>query len=439
MSNLDKNETYLNNNKRSSELWKKAIDLFPGGISHNIRTWGLPKMGLYPPFIKKAKGAFLYTEDGQRLIDYWIGHYSNILGHTPDFLREAIVQATEEGTHLGSVNERALKLGEEIRKATPSIEQLRFCSSGSEATSYSVRLARGFTHRSLVVKMQGGWHGGNSQLFKDITPPFGTKYRGLMKDPNLISCCYNDVEEIKKYFEHFGEEIAAIILEPVLISSGVQAASKEFLQAVRQLTTKYGAVLIFDEVITGFRLSYSSAQGYFGVTPDLTCLGKIIGGGLAIGAYGGKKEIMTIANPENAESVWVGGGTFSGNPLSSATGLATLNTLKAKGSSFYNTLNKTGEDFVKSIKNLVSDYSLPIKISGATSLMSIKYDILEKQNNNSKNLPDLNIYHQMSMINKGVFVRGGLGALSSEHTQELLDHTLEALNQTFKEISLMLQ
>ncbi len=439
MDNLDNNEIYLNNNKRSSELWQRAVDLFPGGISHNIRTWDFPKLGLYPPFIKKAKGAFLYTEDGQRLIDFWIGHYSNILGHTPDILIDAIVEATHEGTHFGTVNERALKLGEEIRKATPSIEQLRFCSSGSEATSYSVRLARGFTHRSLVVKMQGGWHGGNSQLFKDISPPFGVKYRGLVKDPNLISCSYNDIDEIKKCFEQFGDEIAAVILEPVLISGGVEAASKEFLQTVRHLTTKYGAVLIFDEVITGFRLSYSSAQGYFGVTPDLTCLGKIIGGGLAIGAYGGKKEIMAIANPENGESVWVGGGTFSGNPLSSSTGLATLNALKERGSAFYDTLNKTGEDFVKSIKDLVSDNSLPVKISGAASLMSINYNSLEKIKSKKTNLPNLNTFHQMSLINKGVFVRGGLGALSSEHKKDLLDHTLEALDQTFKEISSMLQ
>jgi len=237
MGNEDYYETYLNNNKRSSDLWQRAIDLFPGGISHNIRTWDLPALGLYPSFIKKAKGAFLHTEDGQKLIDYWIGHYSNILGHSPDFLVEAILEAAHEGTHFGTVNERALKLGEELRDATPSIEQLRFCSSGSEATSYSVRLARGFTHRSLVVKMQGGWHGGNSQLFKDITPPFGINYRGILKDPNLISCRYNDVEELKSCFEQYGNEIAAVILEPVLISGGIEAATKEFLQAVRQLTS----------------------------------------------------------------------------------------------------------------------------------------------------------------------------------------------------------
>jgi glutamate-1-semialdehyde 2,1-aminomutase len=437
MGNLDNYQTYLNNNKRSSELWKRAIDLFPGGISHNIRTWDLPKLGIYPSFIKKAKGAILYTEDDQKLVDYWIGHFSNILGHSPDIVIDAIVEAAHEGTHFGTVNERALKLGEEIRKATPSIEQLRFCSSGSEATSYSVRLARGFTHRSLVVKMQGGWHGGNSQLFKDITPPFGTKYRGLTTDPNLISCRYNDVEEIKKCFEQFGEEIAAVILEPVLISGRIEAVSKEFLQAVRQLTTKHGSVLIFDEVITGFRLSYSSAQGYFGVTPDLTCLSKIIGGGLPIGAYGGKKEIMAIANPENGESVWVGGGTFSGNPLSSSAGLATLNALKEKGSSFYETLNKTGEDLVKAIKDLANDSSIPAVISGVASMISIIYDSVDEPNNT--NLSNLNTFHHMSLINKGVFARGGLGGLSSEHSKELLDHTLEALDQTFKEVSLMLK
>jgi len=311
---------------KSIEAFKRAQNSIPGGVNSPVRAFKSVKMN--PVFISKGKGSRITDIDGNQYIDFVSSWGPLIFGHAHDAILEAINEAAQKGTSYGAPTEYETVLAEMIIAMVPSIEKVRMVNSGTEATMSAIRLARGFTKRDCIVKFAGNYHGhGDSFLIKAgsgaITlglPDSPGVTKGIAQDTLIAE--YNNLDSVKKLFVERGNEIAAIIVEPVAGNMGVVIPSKEFLQGLRDITMQYGALLIFDEVITGFRLAKGGAQEYYNIMPDITTLGKIIGGGLPVGAYGGRKEIMDMMAP--AGPVYQAG-TLSGNPLAMAAGIAMLN------------------------------------------------------------------------------------------------------------------
>jgi len=305
--------------------FNRAKHSIPGGVNSPARAF--KSVGGNPVFIAKAKGAKMWDIDGNEYIDYISSWGPMIVGHADDRVIKAITEAARNGTSYGAPTVAETELAEQIKKMKPSMEIVRMVNSGTEACMSALRLARGFTGRNKFIKFEGCYHGHADSFL--IKAGSGALTLGLPDSPGVtqgtaqdtLTAKYNDLEGVARLFENHGNDIAAIILEPVVGNMGVVIPDKEFLEGLRGLTQKYGALLIFDEVMTGFRLAKGGAQEYFGITPDITCLGKIIGGGLPVGAYGGPKEIMEKLAP--AGPVYQAG-TLSGNPLAMAAGMATL-------------------------------------------------------------------------------------------------------------------
>ena len=304
----------------------------PGGVDSPVRAF--KAVGGNPPFIVKAKGSRIYDADGNEYIDYVGSWGALILGHAHPQVIAAIKRAAEHGTSFGAPTELETTLAKMISEAIPSIEMLRFVNSGTEATMSALRLARAFTRRDKIIKFAGGYHGhGDGLLVKGgsglatlgVPDSAGVP---LSYAENTLVAPYNNVEAIRQILEHYPKQIAAVIVEPVAANMGVVLPRPGFLEGLRQLTREFGALLIFDEVITGFRVAYGGAQTLYKITPDLTCLGKIIGGGLPVGAYGGRREIMQMVAPLGPVYQ---AGTLSGNPLAMTAGIETLKLLHRPG------------------------------------------------------------------------------------------------------------
>ncbi len=317
---------------RSKELFEKAKTLMPGGVNSPVRAF--KSVGRDPIFIKRAKGSAITDVDGRTYIDYVGSWGPMITGHADERILAAIAKAAEDGTSFGAPHEREIELAQMVIDAVPSIEMCRMVSSGTEAVMSAIRLARGFTGRDMILKFEGCYHGhGDSMLVKAGS---GVETLGLPDSPgvpsgianNTLTAKYNDLKSVEELFAAQPGKIACVILEAVVGNMGVWIPEPGFLQGLRALCDKHGALLIFDEVITGFRLAYGGAQQYYGVKPDLTTLGKIIGGGLPVGCFGGRKDIMKMMAPEGPVYQ---AGTLSGNPLAMAAGIATLNILKTPG------------------------------------------------------------------------------------------------------------
>lgn len=314
---------------RSEQLYQQALQLMPGGVNSPVRAF--QSVGLAPLIMKRGKGCRIYDEDNNEFIDY-VGSWGPlILGHSHPEVVQAICDCAREGTSFGATCVREIELAEMICEAFPSIEKVRMVNSGTEATMSAIRLARAYTGRSKIIKFEGCYHGHADSFL--VKAGSGMLTAGVQSSPGIprsitehtLLCRYNDLESVKKAFMQFGPDIAALIIEPVAGNMGLIPADPEFLLGIRELTSNYGSVLIFDEVITGFRVAYGGVQTLSGITPDLTTLGKIIGGGMPVGAYGGKREIMDLVAPQG--NVYQAG-TLSGNPLAMAAGIATLNILK---------------------------------------------------------------------------------------------------------------
>ena len=325
---------------KSIEAFKRAQKSIPGGVNSPVRAF--KSVNLNPVFIKKAKGSVITDIDGNQYIDFLASWGPLIFGHAHDTILSAISEAAQKGTSYGAPTEYETVMAELIVKMVPSVEKVRMVNSGTEATMSAVRLARGFTKRDALVKFAGNYHGhGDSFL---IQAGSGAITLGLPDSPGVTTGTahdtfiaeYNNLDSVRSIFKEKGDKIAAIIVEPVAGNMGVVVPTKEFLQGLREITLEYGALLIFDEVITGFRLAKGGSQEYFGVMPDLTTLGKIIGGGLPVGAYGGRKEIMDMLAPVGPVYQ---AGTLSGNPLAMAAGIAML-TLIDETPDFYSELER---------------------------------------------------------------------------------------------------
>lgn len=346
--------------EKSIEAMKIAENLMPGGVNSPVRAF--KSVDTPAIFMDRTKGSRIYDIDGNEYIDYVLSWGPLILGHKNEQVIKKLHEAVNRGTSFGASTLEENKLAELVIERVPSIEKVRMVSSGTEATLAALRLARGYTGRNKIIKFEGCYHGHSDSLL--IKAGSGVATLGLPDSPgvpegtakNTITVPYNDLEAIKIAFENYGDDIAGIIVEPVAGNMGVVPPKDGFLQGLREITNDYGALLIFDEVMTGFRVGYNCAQGYFGVTPDLTCLGKVIGGGLPVGAFGGRKEIMDKVAPVG--NIYQAG-TLSGNPLAMTSGYETLSQLTPESYEYFQELGDILEEGLKKyLANIMSQLLL---------------------------------------------------------------------------------
>jgi len=423
--------------QKSEAAYKEAVELMPGGVNSPVRAFKSVKRN--PVFMESGKGSKIYDIDGNEYIDYVLSWGPLILGHANEQVVEGIKKVAERGTSFGAPTLIENKLAALVKERVPSIEIIRMVSSGTEATMSAIRLARGYTGRNKIIKFEGCYHGhGDSLLIKAGS---GVATLGLPDSPgvpegiaaNTITVAYNDLESIQYAFEKFGEDIAGIIVEPVAGNMGVVPPKEGFLQGLRDITTQYGALLIFDEVMTGFRVDYGCAQSYFGITPDLTCLGKVIGGGLPVGAYGGKAEIMNQIAPSGPIYQ---AGTLSGNPLAMTAGYETLSQLT----------KETYADFIRKADKLeaglyqhAKKHDIPLTVNRAGSMIGFFFTNEEVKDYESAKTSNLDYFAAFynSMLEQGVFLPPsqfeGL-FLSTTLTDDDIEKTLQAAEIAFSQL-----
>ncbi len=357
---------------RSLELFNRARKVLPGGVTYHIRFYHP-----YPLYIARGKGSRVWDVDGYEYIDFWMGHGALILGHVPKPLLEALEEVKEIGTHLGFANEYAVRYAELLAKVIPNVNMIRFCNSGTEANMYALRLARAYTKRKYVVKMEGGWHGGYDALHVGVSPPYvGPESLGLPEEYIGLTLVvpFNDVDALEKVLRE--KEVAAVVLEPVLGAGGCIPPEKGFLKEAVNVAHKYGALVVFDEVITGFRLALGGAQEYFGVEADIVVLGKIVGGGIAgAGAFGGRAEIMELLDqvkiPKARERPFHGG-TFTGNPLTILAGMKTIEYLKSN-KHLYERLDEITKTLIEGIERSCLEEGVECFVTGARGMVGIHF------------------------------------------------------------------
>jgi glutamate-1-semialdehyde 2,1-aminomutase len=422
----------------SAELFARATELMPGGVNSPVRAFR--GVGGVPRFIREAKGATMTDEDGRTYIDYVGSWGPMILGHADDEVIDALRDALTRGTSYGAPTRLECEMAEEIIDAVPSVEMVRMVNSGTEATMSALRLARGATGRNKIVKFEGCYHGhGDSLLVKAGS---GVATLGLPDSPgvtpavaqNTITVAFNDADALAQVFAEHGADIAAVIIEPVVGNMGCVPPREGYLQQVRDITTKYGALLIFDEVMTGFRLARGGAQELYGVTPDLTTLGKIIGGGLPVGAYGGRRDLMELIAP--AGPVYQAG-TLSGNPLAMTAGLTVLRRLRDK--SIYARLEAAGARLTNGISTAAREAGLETTTNRVGSMFTTFFTRSPVTDWTTADRADRDAYGKFfhAMLDEGIYLAPSqfeAAFIGLAHTDELLDRTVEAARTAFKKL-----
>ncbi|MEX6041127.1 glutamate-1-semialdehyde 2,1-aminomutase [Staphylococcus haemolyticus] len=423
--------------EKSIEAMKIAENLMPGGVNSPVRAF--KSVDTPAIFMDHAKGSRIYDIDGNEYIDYVLSWGPLILGHKNEQVIKKLHEAVNRGTSFGASTLEENKLAELVIERVPSIEKVRMVSSGTEATLAALRLARGYTGRNKIIKFEGCYHGHSDSLL--IKAGSGVATLGLPDSPgvpegtakNTITVPYNDLEAIKIAFENYGDDIAGIIVEPVAGNMGVVPPKDGFLQGLREITNDYGALLIFDEVMTGFRVGYNCAQGYFGVTPDLTSLGKVIGGGLPVGAFGGRKEIMDKVAPVG--NIYQAG-TLSGNPLAMTSGYETLSQLTPESYEYFQEL---GDILEEGLKKVFSKHNVPITINRAGSMIGYFLNEGPVTNFEEANKSNLELFSQMyrEMAKEGVFLPPSQFEgtfLSTAHSKEDIEKTIQAFDTALSRI-----
>ncbi len=425
--------------EKSKKLFEEAQKYLVGGVNSPVRAF--KALGGTPIFIERGKGSRVWDVDGNEYIDYVLSWGPLILGHANDQIINAIKQVSNYGTSFGAPTELEVEMAKAVVEAVPSIEMIRFVNSGTEATMSAIRLARGYTGRKKIVKFDGCYHGHGDSLL--VSAGSGVATLGIPGTPGIpeelasltIVLPYNDIEAVEEAFRKHGDDIACVIIEPVAGNMGVVAPSKEYHQRLREITKEYGSLLIWDEVMTGFRLALGGAQELYGIDPDLTTLGKVIGAGLPVGAYGGKAEIMKHVAPEGPVYQ---AGTLSGNPLAMAAGLRQLQILKEKNP--YPELDKKGEILEKGLKDLINKYNIKATVNRVGSMITMFFTDKEVKNFQDAKSSDLEMFNKFfwKMIEKGVYLAPSqfeASFLSTAHSEEDLNKTLEAVEKTFKELT----
>ncbi|MHB1418634.1 MAG: glutamate-1-semialdehyde 2,1-aminomutase [Bacillota bacterium] len=423
--------------EQSERLFKEAQHLIPGGVNSPVRAF--KSVGMNPPFIQRGEGAKIYDVEGNEYIDYVSSWGPLILGHRHPLVVEALHRCLEEtGTSFGAPTRLETDMAKVVVKAFPSIEMVRMVNSGTEATMSALRLARGYTKRDKIVKFEGCYHGHADHLL--IKAGSGALTLGVPTSPgvpeniasNTITAPYNDLETLREIFATTGEDIAAVILEPVAGNMGCVPPLPGFLEGIRQLTQEYGTLLVFDEVMTGFRVAYGGAQDLYGIDPDLTCLGKIIGGGLPVGAYGGKRQIMEKMSPSGPIYQ---AGTLSGNPLAMTAGLVTLQVLNMPGA--YEQLEQKSARLAQGLEEVARAAGAEVVFNRVGAMFSVFFTSQPVVDYTSAITSDTTRFatYFRSMLEQGIYLAPSqfeAGFMSLAHTDQDLEKTVEAAFKAFK-------
>ncbi|MFH1655794.1 MAG: glutamate-1-semialdehyde 2,1-aminomutase [Candidatus Omnitrophota bacterium] len=414
-------------------LFDEAKRYIPGGVNSPVRSF--KSVGGYPVFVNRASGSKFYGECGREFIDYCLSWGVLILGHAHPEVIESLEQAVKGGTSFGTATKLEIELAKLITEAVSSIEQVRLTSSGTEAVMSAIRLSRAHTKKNKIIKFEGSYHGHADYLLVKSGSGQATlgmpDSLGVPKDftKHTIVLPYNDIKKVEETVKRYQKDLAAIIVEPVAANCGVILPRFGFLQGLRMIADKYKIVLIFDEVITGFRLSYGGAQKLFGIKPDLTCLGKIIGGGLPVGAFGGKKKIMQLLAPLG--DVYQAG-TLSGNPISVTAAIATIKFLKENNP--YEALEKKTEELCEAIKTKAQKYKIRLKVNHLGSMFSIFFTDENIIDYKSAKTQDVGMFKKFfhGLLKEGIyFSPSGFEAnfLSTAHNAEDIEETLKSIDK----------
>jgi len=425
------------NYEKSKQAFAEAVNLMPGGVNSPVRAF--KSVNMDPIFMQSGKGAIITDIDGNEYIDYVLSWGPLILGHSDQDVVEGIKRVAETGASFGAPTLAENELAKLVIERVPSIEMIRMVSSGTEATMSALRLARGYTGRNKILKFEGCYHGHADSLL--IKAGSGVATLGLPDSPgvpesvakNTITVPYNDLESIKVAIQEFGDDLAAIIVEPVAGNMGVVPPEPGFLEGLRELTENNGTLLIFDEVMTGFRVGYNCAQGYYGVTPDITCLGKVIGGGLPVGAYGGKREIMENMAP--AGTIYQAG-TLSGNPLAMTAGIETLKKLTPAS---YDYFIKLGDQLEAGFRAAAEKYDIPHTVNRAGSMIGFFFTNEKVSNYDNAKTADLELFadYYRLMAEEGIFLPPSQFEgmfLSTAHTEAHIEKTVDAFHTVFAKL-----
>lgn len=423
---------------KSKELFTAAKEVIPGGVNSPVRAFSA--VDAEPIFIEKAKGSKLYDADGNEYIDYVGSWGPMIVGHSHPQVVETVQQEAEKGTSFGTPTELETEMAELVVDAVPSIEKVRMVNSGTEATMSALRLARGYTGKDKIIKLTGCYHGHGDSLLIDAGS--GVTTLGIPGSPGVpesiaqetIAAPYNDLEAIEEIFVEYGDDIAGVILEPVTGNMGVIEPKKGYLEGLRRITDEHESLLVFDEVMTGFRVAYGGAQERYGVTPDLTCLGKIIGGGLPVGAYGGKQEIMDYIAPDGPVYQ---AGTLSGNPLAMAAGIETLKLLQEPG--VYEELEEKSAELEAGFKKNLDDLDLNYSQSRVGAMFSLFFTDQKVVNYSTVQTCDTEAFslYFRKMLKEGVYLgcsQFEAGFMSLAHTDKDIEKTIEANYNALKAV-----
>lgn len=426
------------NTQQSTEAFEIAKQLMPGGVNSPVRAF--KSVGIDPIFISHGIGSEIYDIDGNRYIDYILSWGPLIHGHADKDVASALLEAIKKGTSFGLPTLQENKLAQLITTRIPSIEKIRMVNSGTEATMSAIRLARGFTGKNIIVKFEGNYHGHSDHLL--VKAGSGIATLGLPDCPgvpleitkNTLSIPYNDIEALYSVFHTFGSEIAAVIVEPFAGNMAGISATPEFLQAIRLFTTKYGALFILDEVMTGFRIDYHSAQGLYNIQPDLTCLGKIIGGGMPVGAYGGKKEIMNLIAPEG--NIYQAG-TLSGNPIAMVAGYTTINKLTSDS---YNYIEELSDRLIQGLKTVARKSNIALMTTKAGTMIGLSFTDNPLQNFDDARKIDSEMFRRfyVEMLKQGILLPPSQYEsifLSTAHSIHDIDETIHAADVAFQRMS----
>lgn len=425
---------------RSSELFKQAQSSIPGGVNSPVRAFA--GVGGDPIFFERASGAYMFDVDGNKYIDYVGSWGPMILGHNHPAIRDAAIEAAERGLSFGTPTAIEVQMAEKIISIIPSIEKVRMVNSGTEATMSAIRLARGYTGRDKILKFEGCYHGHVDSLL--VKAGSGALTLGTPNSPGIpadlakhtLTVDFNNLQQVKDIFAEYGEEIACIIVEPVAGNMNCIPPAEGFLEGLRAVCDSYKSVLIFDEVMTGFRVAPGGAQQHYQITPDLTCLGKVIGGGMPVGAFGGKADIMNHIAPTGPVYQ---AGTLSGNPVAMAAGLAALNALS--DNSLYEQMNQNVEALLAGLRDAAAENNVPLYTNHVGGMFGLFFTTADSVSSFTEatacNLEQFKAFYH-AMLKRGIYLAPSAfeaGFMSMAHSADDIEQTIQAARQAFAEIA----